>query len=196
MNTVKFQTVKGFIAKLAKEGNFPLDTANKLKNAGLVLRDNTELVRVEVPAAQSGESNLLTANGLKLAGKQTFVGMALPKSQNQVITHIRVAYANDAASGKETSLKYVNDDAVVPAGLKNAQLIIRQGGKDIINKPISDFIAPAKDGSSAYVELGGFALLKEEVPFDVIIDYPIGTALGADKHYVEVAMRGMGTFER
>ncbi|OBQ52870.1 hypothetical protein JJL45_09190 [Tamlana sp. s12] len=196
MNTSTFKTVQEFIQKLAAQAQFPVDTATKLKSRGLLLRDNTEFVRAEVPATLAGEKNLLTPNGKKLAGVQTFIGQTLEKAHNQVITHARVAYGNNAASGKEASISYVNDDAAVPAGFKNADLIIRQGGKDIINLPVSDFIAPVKDGKSGYIELSGLALLKEEVPFDVIIDFPIGTDLGADKHYIEVSLKGMGTFQR
>lgn len=196
MSTVKFQTIENFIKKQVVRGVFPVDTASKLKNRQLVLRDNTEYIRAEIPASLDGEKNLVTANGLILAGKQTFKGQSLAKAHNHVITHVRVAYAGNAASGKEALLSYANDDETVPAGLKNASLIIRQNGKDIVNLPVSDFVSPAKDGSSAYVELGGFALIKEDVNFDVILEFPAGTELGADKHYVEVSLKGMATFER
>ncbi|AUS04382.1 hypothetical protein [Pseudotamlana carrageenivorans] len=195
-NTVQFNTVENFIKKLAANGEFPVDTATKLKTRGIVLRDSTDFVRAEVPATISGEKKLLTANGKKLAGIQSFVGQSLEKGHNQVISHIRLGYATDAASGKEAALKYVNDDAGVPAGLKNAQLIIKQNGKIVVDLPATDFIAPAKDGDSSFVALSGFAVIKEETPFDIVLDFPEGTNLGADKHYVEVSLKGMGTFER
>jgi len=197
MNTIKFQTVSNYIYKNTTQKNFPVDTADKLKDGRMSLRDNTEFVRAEVPKTVAGETNLLTPNGLKLAGVQTFKGQSLDKSKNQVITHVRVAYGSDAAAGKEAAVIYQNDDSSVPAGLKAANLIVKQSGKTIIEIPVSDFIAPSNDGDSAYKELSAFALLKEDQPFDILIEFPIGTDLGGtDKHYVEVALKGMATFER
>jgi hypothetical protein len=196
MNTIKFQTISNYIFKNAADKNFPVDTAEKLRQKRLNLRDNTEFIRAEVDAAHSGEKNLLTPNGLKLTGVQSFKGQSLDKLHNQVITAVRVAYATDEYSGKEASLVYRNDENSVPAGLKAASLILRQSGKTIIEIPVMDLIKPGNDGESAYTELSAFALLKEDQPFDIIIDFPIGTVLGAGKHYVEVAFKGMGTFER
>lgn len=197
MNTVKFQTVSNYIYKNTAQKNIIGDTAERLKDGRMSLRDNTELVRAEVDKTVSGEKNLLTANGKKLAGVQTFIGQSLPKSKNQVITHVRVAYGTNAAAGKEAAVIYKNDDATVPAGLKAANLIVKQGGKTIIELPVSDFISASNDGNSAYKELSAFALLKEAQDFDVLIEFPIGTDLGGvDKHYVEVALKGMATFER
>jgi len=195
MNTIKFQTVANFIKAMATQNKFSVETSSRLGD-GIVLRDNTVFVRKEIPATQSGETSILDVNGLELPGVQSFKGRALNKLNNQVITHIKVGYATNAASGKAGALKYVNDNAGVPAGLQTANVIVEQSGKTVIKMPISDLIKPDKDGRNAYTELSSFALLREDAEFDIKLEFAQGTDLGAEKHYVAVSLKGMGTFEK
>ncbi len=59
-----------------------------------------------------------------------------------------------------------------------------------------DFVKPGNDGNSAYTELSGFALLKEEQSFSIELEFADGVDMGAGKHYVELSVKGMSTFEK
>lgn len=197
MNTVKFQTVANFIKAMAKAGQFSVDTAHKLANGEIILRDNTELVRKILPKAPAGTTKIIDSNTKRLAGISSFDGQKLEKSNNLVITHARIGYASDVATGKEASLVYKNSQDVVPAGLRSANIIIEQDGKPVAKLPVMDFVKPANEGNSAYTELSAFALVREEISFDIKIEFADGSVLEAtDYPYVEVALKGMATFQR
>ena len=196
MNTVKFQTVKNFIVRQADKETFSGDTARKLLAGHLVLRDNTDYIRKEVSAAPSGTIPLITGNTRITPGVSTFLGNKLEKSVNQVITHMRIGYAGDEYAGQEAALVYANSQGSVPAALRSANIIISQDGKMVVKLPVMDFIKPSDDGNSAYTELGAFALLKEEQSFGIELEFAEGVAFGAGKHYVELSLKGMSTFEK
>lgn len=196
MNTVKFQTVKNFIVRQADKETFSGDTARKLLAGHLVLRDNTDYIRKEVSAAPSGTVPLITGNTRITPGVSTFLGNKLEKSVNQVITHMRIGYAGDEYAGQEAALVYGNNQGSVPAALRSANIIISQDGKMVVKLPVMDFIKPSDDGNSAYTELGAFALLKEEQSFGIELEFAEGVAFGAGKHYVELSLKGMSTFEK
>jgi len=196
MNTVKFQTVKNFIVRQADKETFSGDTARKLVAGQLVLRDNTNFIRKEVAAAPSGTVKLIDGNTKITTGVSTFLGNKLEKSVNQVITHMRIGYASDTYAGKEAALTYENDQDMVPAALRSANIIISQDGKTVIKLPVMDFVKPANDGNSSYTELAAFALIKEEQSFGIELEFADGVTLGAGKHYVELSLRGMSTFEK
>ena len=59
-----------------------------------------------------------------------------------------------------------------------------------------DFVKPGNDGNSAYTELAAFALIKEEQSFGIELEFADSVTLGAGKHYVELSLRGMSTFEK
>jgi len=196
MNTVKFQTVKNYILRQAGHEAFSGDTARKIETGQIVLRDNTDYIRKEISAAPSGTVALITGNTRITEGVSTFLGNKKEKSVNQVITHMRIAYAGDEYSEKEAALVYVNDENNVPAALRSATVIISQDGKPVIKLPVMDFVKPANDGNSAYTELSAFALIKEEQSFGIELAFADGVNLGAGKHYVEIGLRGMSTFEK
>jgi len=162
----------------------------------LVLRDNTDYIRKEVSTAPSGTVPLITGNTRITPGVSTFLGNKLEKSVNQVITHMRIGYAGDEYAGQEAALVYANNQESVPAALRSANIIISQDGKTVVKLPVMDFIKPSDDGSSAYTELGAFALLKEEQSFGIELEFAEGVAFGAGKHYVELSLKGMSTFEK
>ena len=194
MNTIKFQTVANYIKKNAEQGNFSGDTARKLVDGDIVLRDNVEYVRREVTAG--GRVDLIKSGDDESIGVSSFVGNKLEKHINQVITAMRVAFASDVASGKASELAYKNDAASVPAGLQSSHIIIEQDSKILLKLPISAFVRPANEADSAFTDLAAFLLLKEEVPFKIGIEFPDVVTLGADKHYIEVALKGMATYQR
>ena len=196
MNTVKFQTVTNYLITQANKGRITaVDTLNKILAKIIELRDNTELVRAFVP--NSGTIKMVTSNLVKLAGISTIKSDSLEKGKNQVITAIRVAYAKHATLETEVAkLVYSNAKADMPAGLQASVLHIKQNGKTLVELPVSDFVAPANEADSAYKELSAFVLLKEEIPFEVEIEIPNGSNIGTEKSYIEVAMKGMATFDR
>jgi hypothetical protein len=194
MNTIKFQTVANYIKRQAVKGSFSLDTAHKLEDGQLILRDNTEFIRKEVTAG--GTVKLIDPNTTIKTGVSSFVGNKLDKTINHVITHLRLGYATDEYSGKEAELVYSNEENAVPAALRNANIVITQDGKPVIKLPVMDFIKPANDGNSSFTELSSFALIKEEQPFTIMLEFPDGATMGAGVHYVEVALKGMATFEK
>ena len=196
MNTVKFQTVKNFIVRQADKEAFSGDTARKLVSGQLILRDNTDYIRKEVAASPSGTVKLIDANTNITPGVSTFVGNKKDKSVNQVITHMRLAYGTDEYSGQEASVDFSNTQSDVPAALRSATVIISQDGKPVIKLPAMDFITPGNDGKSAYAELSAFAMIKEEQTFGVELEFADGVSLGAGKHYIELALKGMSTFEK
>lgn len=196
MNTVKFQTVGNFLFKMNEKGAITaVDTRRKIENKIIELRDNTELIRAFVP--NSGTLKMVTPNLVKLPGVSTIKSDSLEKGKNQIITAIRVAFANHATSEVAVSqLVYSNAKADMPAGLQNSVLVIKQNGKTLVELPVSDFVSPADQSDSAYKELSAFVLLKEEVPFEVEIEVPTGSVIGTEKSYIEVAMKGMATFDK
>jgi len=194
MNTIKFQTVANFIKTNAAQGNFSGDTARKLSEGEIVLRDNVEYVRREV--VPGGRIDLVKSGDDESIGISTFVGNKLEKHINHVITAMRVAYASDAASGKVSELAYKNDAATIPAFLQSSHLVVEQDSKTLLRMPIAAFTRPANESDSAFNELSAFILLREEVPFKIAIEFPDALTAGANKSYIEVALKGMATYQR
>jgi len=194
MNTVQFQKVETFIKKNALNENFSGDTAKKLFDKDLVLRDNVEYVRREV--TPGGTVTLVKSGDDEAVGISTFVGNKLEKHINHVITALRIAYASDVASDKVSELEYKNDAATMPAFLQSSHIIIEQDAKTLLKMPISAFTRPVNESDSAFIYLDAYVLLKEQIPFKIAIEFPDTLTAGADKSYIEVALKGMATFQR
>lgn len=194
MNTIKFQTVANFIKTNAAQGNFSGDTAKKLVDGDIVLRDNVEYVRREV--VPGGRVDLVKSGDDEAVGISSFVGNKLEKHINHVITAMRVAYASDAASDKTSELGYKNDAATIPSFLQSSHVVIEQDSKTLLKMPVSAFTRPANESDSAFVDLSAFILMREEVPFKIAIEFPDTLTAGANKSYIEVALKGMATYQR
>jgi hypothetical protein len=109
---------------------------DKLQNGSL--RGTTEFLkhRVLVPVGE-GSKPLLKATNKQEDGISDFDSNTLPIDELRVTKEIRLGYDFDAAENKEADLAY---NKAFPISFRNAQLVIKQAGKPVLNMPISELI--------------------------------------------------------
>ena len=178
-------------------------TSNKLSNAlgnavsgkQIRLLKHTAYVRKNATGASS-TYNFIDENTKKLDGISTMNGNSLPQNMAVVADAIAIGIAQHADANKEGAVVYTQD---VPAALRNANLVIKQNGREILDLPVADLIAgemPTKQ-EDYYHDLETFILLADEEAMTWQFVFPSGVVLepstGAENVYVEIRIKGYKT---
>jgi len=133
-------------------------------------------------------------------GVSSLNGTKLPSNQALVFDKIAIACVEGDAANLEGSLDYVASK--VPPVLRNAQLVIVQSGREVINLPVSDLVKTISPSSSEdyYHDLEGFNHLIDNQDITIEFKFPDGTTLAPSSAgkflYVELKMQGFKTSRR
>jgi hypothetical protein len=156
-------------------------------------RDSTLVVRNI--AVAGGTIDLLEGYSAKVPGKNDFNGNKLTNGRLFIIDSLTLNYGVGVTATVNQNYFAVNYTTALPAALKAANLVIRQGD-DVIRRISIAAINEAKSTDSRNFELQGFALLQEDIPTSIEIEFPAGSDLapGTDNSgYVEVILNGFET---
>lgn len=138
-------------------------------------------------AALAGIDELIDSNTLIEYGVSNIDKGFLEKPT--VIDGIQVTYCTSATALANPGLGTYADD--LPAHLKNAHLVVSQGGKEIFNQLVGSLViqgdATVNEGYAQVSPL----LLGNTSKFTIEIKYPEGSAGAAANDYVRVKLRGM-----
>ncbi len=150
----------------------------------------------------AGTFDLLDENTTKTIGLTNWDGNKLAKTINMALERVRLGYATTATGGitKPEALKYSNKLSDAPAALLNAELVIVQNDKPIVEIPVQRFFGESVNnrpvGAEDSVVLDSLRLIKENVPVGIQIKFPKGVALPDANHFVEVHLIGTQTRTR
>lgn len=96
--------------------------------------------------------------------------------------------------------------AAMPAGLRNAEFEIRQGGRLVLNIPVASlnnhYIGTSTGVQDDFTALGSLCYLKDDEDFTWSFKFPTGVSLAAgttgnaDYKYAEVRLRGHRTIRK
>lgn len=163
------------------------------------LTRHTVFVRKEVTNA-GGTHKIIDENTKKVDGISSISETKLPKNQAVIFDKIAIGFAEDAAQGKEGALDYTSSKA--PAVARNAQLVITQNGREVVNLPLADLVKTISPGSPAdyYHDLEGFNYLVDDQPMEWNLVLPNGQVLAPGTAgqfvYMEVRLQGFKTIRK
>ncbi|WP_417885333.1 hypothetical protein [Zunongwangia sp.] len=178
------------------------DSKNKLSNAlqsavenhEIRLLKHTAYVRKDATGASSTYP-FIDENTKKLGGISTMNGNALPQNMAVVADAIAIAIGEGAA-GEEGKVTY---STAIPAALRNANFVLKQNGREILDIPVSDLIPaemPTKQ-EDLFHDLEAFILLADEATMSWDFVFPNGAVLEPSvegkKVFVEVRIKGYKT---
>lgn len=187
-NKEKFMLVIAFLT--AVFGQLSANTKDYFTNSKIQPRDGTLVVRNT--AVAGGIVNLLEGYNSQQTGINDFNGQQLTSGRNFVVDALTINYGV-AATG--TAVHAAAYTTALPAALLAGNLVIKQ--KDEVVRRISiAAINQAKSADTRFYELDSFALLRDEHPTRIEIEFPAGSDLaagGGNSGYVEVIFKGFET---
>ncbi|WP_336065654.1 hypothetical protein [Mesoflavibacter sp. CH_XMU1404-2] len=192
---MKYQLVIAFLGMVSFL--FPEQTRAAIQSNKLKVTDTAVYIRKQFTAGNTAK--LIDGSTDKLVGITNVDGNKFDAFRNLVITDISVKYGKDASATDAAAIDY-NANAM-PAALRNAELVVRQGSRVVVSMPLSTFepgknASPASIGADAY-SLKTWAVLVEGQPFTCNIEFANGaTIAGTDNHFVEVQFFGAETGSR
>lgn len=160
------------------------------------LTRHTVFVRKNVTNAAGGY-NIIDENTKKIDGVSSLADTKLPKNQAVIFDKISLGFAEANATGKEGALDY--GVTAVPAILRNAQLVITQNGREVLDIPVADIVKGQQSNNAAdlYHDLEGFNYLVDDQPMEWVLRFPNGQTLApsaAGMHnYLELRIQGFKT---
>ncbi len=162
---------------------------------GARLTRHTVYVRKDASNASSAWK-VINENTKKVDGVSSISETKLPKNQAIVFDRIALGYAEGASAGKEGSLDY--STALVPAILRNANLVITQNGREVLDLPVADLVKGQSTNTSGdmYHDLEGFSYLVDDQPMEWVLRFPEGTTFTPTAtmfNYIEIRLQGFKT---
>lgn len=118
---------------------------------------------------------------------------------NAMLFHkMAIRYGNGATGDSPASLKY---DKAFPGVLRNSDIIADQNGREVLRKPLADFIVEGTPTSpnEVVVDLGAFRYLKDNLNFRYSLEVPSGLMLeegataATSNHFIEILSIGHQT---
>lgn len=159
------------------------------------LTPHTVFVRKNATNASSSW-RIIDENTKKVDGVSSISETKLPKNHAVVFDRIAIGFAEGDAAGLEGSVDY---SATVPAVLRNANLVIIQNGREVVDLPVADLIKGQSTNNSSdnYHDLEGFSYLVDDQPMNWSFVFPDGKALAPSAagkvNYIEVRLQGFKT---
>ena len=160
------------------------------------LTRHTVYVRKNATGASSAWA-VIDENTKKIDGVSTVSETKLPKNHAVIFDKIAIGYAKSTAAGEEGAVDYTSTKA--PAALRNANIVITQNGREVVDLPIADMVKVVSptNNEDYYHDLEGFNYLVDDQPMEWTIRFPNGQNLAAvaagDNHYLEVRIQGFKT---
>lgn len=115
----------------------------------------------------------------------------LPSNSAFVFNQIFVGYSTNAAEKLEGGVLY---NSAAPASLRNAEFVIKQNGREVINLPVAS-LNNRNTGTTAeddFMTLGSLAYLVDDTAMEWEFRFAGGQTVtsGTDQCYAEVRLRG------
>lgn len=215
MNTLSHQKVEAFLMEPRNYNRLQKQTQDDLSAGKLNLVPGQIYHRFELGSStlSSGTIRLLKSDNNRAVAESSFQGKKMEASQIGIFNAMRVGYGEDAATGKRGVVKYYNisgvEDSVVPTGLINSLLSVRQGNytitEQLIEKMISQVYnktttsgayAASQAGCDKFPAINGLGLLVGDVETDITLEIPSGASVdpsGSNYGYIEIVFDGMIT---
>ncbi|SFB72284.1 hypothetical protein SAMN04487907_101260 [Zunongwangia mangrovi] len=194
-NRIKYLSALAFLGEVTDKLSAGL--RQDLASQRVRLLKHTAIVRKNATNASSTYP-FIDENTKKLAGISTMNGNSLPQNMAVVADAISVGFAEGDGADKEGAVIYTQD---VPAALRNANFVLKQNGREILDVPVADLIAgemPTKQ-EDYFHDLETFILLADETAMSWDFVFPGGQTLApseAGKNvYVEVRIKGFKTLK-
>lgn len=183
-----------FLVSIASAFSAELDGLISRKDIGL--KPHTVYVRKNATDASS-KFSVITENTTKTNGVSTISKTSLPKNEGVVFDRIAVGFAEHANAGMEGQVDY--SSTKLPAVLRNANLVISQNNREVVNVPIADLgkVTSPTSQEDYYHDLESFQYLADDSPMQWEIVFPDGTSLAPGtvgySTYVEIRIKGFKT---
>lgn len=199
------QTLEGIIFKSRAANKFTADLNTAIDDKKIITTRHTLYVTKEISGA-SNQVKLLTPNTEKLTGICNFNGNKTERGEGFVYNGISFGYGTgNLANVGLGGIKYLK---ALPAGLLNAELVIRQDNNTHISIPVSDIVSEGTPTAAGdYVlDLGLYGVLRDDSKVDFELHFPEdGSGMPAkgeapasadEDHVVKVKMIGAVTRTR
>lgn len=160
------------------------------------LTRHTVFVRKNVTNV-GGAIRIIDENTKKIDGVSSLSETKLPKNQAVIFDKVAIGFAEGDAAGKEGALDYTSTKA--PAVLRNANIVITQNGREVVDLPLADLVKTISPGSPEdyYHDLEGFNYLVDDQPMEWVLRLPNGEVLAPSAagkfNYLEVRLQGFKT---
>lgn len=160
------------------------------------LKPTTVYVRKNATNA-AGPWAMIDENTTKTEGVSSISKNALTKNEAVVFDRIAIAFGEGDAAGKEGAVDY--NASKLPVVLRNATLLIRQNGREVVEIPVADLGKTISPGSNEdyYHDLESFQYLVDDQPMEFLVKFPDGQVFAPSAagkfNYVELRLRGFKT---
>lgn len=196
MNNLKlFLLAVDFLIMLGGQDKLSADLNAKIKGSKVTVDPSTLFVRKNITSASS-DYDFIDAQTDKIKGISSIKGQSLNKNEAIIFHAVAIGYSEGAMANGVAGQSYNGD---VPAALRNASLVIKQNGREVLNEPIANFVKgeATTNPGDYYLELPSFRYLADDTPFDIKVEFPAGVSMPApaadNGHYMELRLLGQKT---
>ncbi len=192
-NKEKYATAASFLIEHAPAMSQEL--SQWIESGGVKLIDHTAYIRKEITGAAS-IYNLIDDETSKIDGVSTIKGKSFNKNEGFIFDQVSVAYGTDTGQGKEGAVRYFSTNI---ASLNNANLVITQNGRLVLDLPVSNIMQPQPEGlkqDEKFTSLTSFAYLIDDQPMEWTLRFPSGVPLEPRVNlyqYLQVKLKGLKT---
>ena len=191
-----FLVTLGSNEKLSSDLNARTKT---LTNPGLKsevnLDPSTFFVRKNITGASS-DYDFIDAQTDKIKGVSSIKGTSLPKNEALIFHGVAIGFSTGLTASGIGGQTY-NGDA--PPALRNASLVIRQNGREVLNEPIANFVKgeASTNPGDYFLQLPSFRYLVDDQAMEIKVEFPAGVAMPAppadNNHFMELRLLGQKT---
>jgi len=194
-NLQLFLIAADFLVMLGGADKLSADLNAKVNNGSVTVDPSTHFVRKDISGASS-IYDFIDEQTDKIDGISSIKSTSLPKNQAFIFHGVAVGYSEGTTASGAGAQTYSDD---LPAAVRNANLLIRQNGREVLNEPIANFAKgeATTRPSDYYFELPSLRYLKDDEAIEIKIVFPKGVALpdagASNSNYMEVRLLGQKT---
>ena len=195
MQNNRTELLTAFNFMQAKKNSFTAGLKTLIEGNQVRLTPHTAYIRKDASGAASSW-DIIDANTTQLDGIATIKGNALSPNQALIFDRISIGYAEGSAPGKEGEQDY--SAATVPAVLRNADLVIEQNNREVLNIPVADLVKgeQSRNSEDHYYDLKALSFLADNTEMTWRLKFPKGSTFtpAVDKYnYIEIRLKGFKT---
>ena len=194
-NTTNFVTAVGFLGEIAGLDVISSALQTSINNGSAVLVPTEHFARKDMSGA-GGIKHIIDQTTERLDGIATVDKGKLPTTEMFIANKMAVKF------GQAETIGECMFDKKAPAALRNAELEIMQGGRQLIRIPVASLVneyTGAKIDDDFHT-LESLIYLGDDRDFTVSFLFPDGSSIAAAdagvKNIVEIRMRGFKTAKR
>ena len=191
-NTPFFHTALAFLMLANISAQMSEQLRADLNSGNVLLEDETLYIRKQISGG--GTQTLIDGTTQKVVGICNFDKDRLAQGRAFVFNRFGIMYGTSTVAGKEGDISY---NATMPTALQNAQLIVKNGGKTVIDLPIKT-LTNLETSNKAADELSELLTLRHfndvsEITIEIQFAPNVTLTSGANLHYVELFFTGVKT---